>query len=446
MYCSLKEMHKVARRKMKAGATTLGTGSFGSVRSLKSLPDVSDYVASVLDVSVEYKFNNESNKFSKLMKFDTISTKLNVADYTQFIKTYQHLLVAKYFKNTDDLVDEFNAVENMIKTIHPKVLDDTTILYVKNNEGINKYNFCLLIDVFGQKFLLYKQMNGDLENFNSHYLTDVQRKVLFYRLCTCVYTFLFHSIGNGYFHRDIKPANILFNIKPLSPKEIDYDVKVGDFGMFTNKPASLSGTPNYMCVMHKPLKADQVCFQKFGGSVKIATLANEMFAYTSMLLTLAQRWRIGHQELERTLSLNISIMQSPAFVNFLKKSQSALDSFNEGGLHPIYIYQWFKDTLETRQIPKPESIKNVFIADNSIFSNIGIEALYKHLQKNKQTLISFRGIKGNVRLADAGITMHGPFAYTFIVNAFCNLLSYQSATEKDFLDYYELYVKKFKKN
>ena len=330
----------------------------------------------------------------------------------------------------------------MLKTIHPNVIADTTILHEEKRKGIDYFEFRCMIDVFGYRFLLYKRMQGDVDRFDPNQAPLLQRMALLYRMSVTMYTFLFHSIGNNNFHRDIKPANILYTLQKLPTGESDFEVKIGDLGLFTSSPDELIGTPNFMCVMTQPLIKDQACLRNFNGDVKLATFANEVYAYTNTLLSLCEKWKIPCEKLIKLLKTRLTAIKSPNFQK-IAKEESYLYTFTEFAVYPIDIADMLGSLLKREQVIKPFGHANINIYTNSIFSNMALDELNSYMIKHKQVLPKYNN---EIYLQTIGLTMKGPFAFSFVTCCYLQGVSMNNADGKDFQDILYLYLWNVSKN
>jgi hypothetical protein len=98
MYCGLKEIHKIVGNKLQGGATELGSGTYGSIRTMASLPRPDKFFARTLDYIVQSQSSQEMKEFSKITFVRTSIKQLGVKDYLDLSRNTMIFLLLNILK------------------------------------------------------------------------------------------------------------------------------------------------------------------------------------------------------------------------------------------------------------------------------------------------------------------------------------------------------------
>jgi hypothetical protein len=437
MYCSLKQLHKVALK----GGELLGQGSYGSIKRLSDLPQPQKFEAKILDL--------HSSKTTSSVK--EVNQVLNISQYEEFIKVNQEVLVAKHFTDEADFKQEAEAVMLMFSKIEPRVIDDCTIMHAFDKDTTH-IKFRFMIDVFGKKFLLYKKMEGDLSK--SLLTTEQENNILFYRTALTVYAFLYKSLSSQCFHRDIKPANLLYKKTSLGNGQVDFDVRVGDFGLFTDKIHEFLGTPLFMCIFDEKDMVNNLCTrfdaerfrqQNKTSVYKWGTFVNETYGYNATLFMLLTTLQINNEELKAYVKqyLGISINQAKN-MEAMRGGINYAETFVTMAVYPKAIMAAMLKTNPKKNVFKKNN-PSVPIYHNSFIANIALHEIDKYLRENQKSgiivndIVDFSRPNGPKGPYDVNIGIKTPHIFTYLYAYYLEGIPRVSATIKDMADFMHYY-------
>ena len=442
MYCNLSKVDTVAIGKHGGANGILGQGSFGQVKLMSALPKVKNFKATLSNLVVEGT--------GVVVK----TTDLDREGYTQFIQDNESLLVAKYFNAEHDLREEAKGVQLMLSKIPGQVIEDTTIMHmIEKTTSVERKQrtFRFMLEVFGKKFLLYKRMDNNVEVLHN---TSHDGYRLLYKCTVTLYAFLCSSLNAGCFHRDIKPVNILYKIQKLKNGDFDYEVRIGDFGLFTDgsvQEYGYAGTPMYMCVYDPIGLADTCSLLSDEDDTRanalsyydVGLLANETYAYTATLAYLASYMK-KNQELTRYLQ-----SKKDGVLRYINKSTAMKPfqyNFVEMAPHPKAVIKYILDDLPKVPVPKIYHPQQPVYA-NSFIADLAVHEIDRYLKDNRKRGLVVNGIvtvyrpQGTENGLDVYLSVDSPFVYTYLLTLILDGIPRSDSTKKDLADYAFYYDK-----
>lgn len=445
MYCTLDKVFDIATKQLKGGANgILGQGSFGQVKLMSALPKVKNFKATLTNLVVDGTGTVPR------------TTDLDRDGYTKFIQDNEQALVAKYFNNESDFLEEANGVKLMLSKVPGQVIEDTTIMFLVSKESPGPERkvrtFRFMVEVFGKKFLLYKRMDDNIEKLNK-VKHDGYR--LLYKTMITLYAFLCSSLYAGCFHRDIKPANILYKMAKLNNGDFDYEVRIGDFGLFTEgtvTASSYTGTPLYMCV-YDPVDLVDSCslIDDDDNSSRvdaqsyydIGLLANETYAYSATLVYLASYVSTNAELTKYLKSKKEGVLKYINKTTVLKPFQY---NFVEMAAHPKVVIKQILDGLPKVPVSKVHNPQQPVFA-NSFIADLAMHEIDKYLRENKKKGILLDGaVKiyrpyGSEHGPDIYLSIESPFIYTYLLTLILDGIPRSDYYKKDLSDYSYYYDK-----
>jgi serine/threonine protein kinase len=260
-----------------------------------------------------------------------------------------------------------------------------------------------------------------------------------------IYAYEYHTLRAGCFYRDIKPGNILCKRTVLSNGNPDFQVLVGDFGLFTDgneEQYGFSGTPNFMCFKNINDIEDQ-CVQlnlsKFDSSsiYDIGMFVNDTYAYICTLEYLVND--LNMKDLQNYITERKNNLSTSLNDNEINK-KNFCDLFVINAPHPKKIVKYLLDITNKVSIKKINNPSQTVYA-NSFIADIALHELDRYLIKNnkKGILVNDKVSLYRPRGTEIGLELYlnleGPFAYSYLFLLILNNISANDENKKDLNDY-----------